>query len=111
MLMKPIPPELGVIQLTVTRDTSSVKTKLWPKYYLSISGIKNSNMLKAKKLKTSKTPHYRIVVHTDNKKLETKVDQSYLGRLRSGIKGGECQIYDSGVKTEKEVTAEYPLRR
>ena len=97
--MRPIPPELGVIQCTIERNSSGMN-KFWPKYILKLSGdIKNVGlMLEAKKIAQSKTPHYRIVINTGISKYSTKEEEDYLGRLRANHTKSEYHIFDSGAR-------------
>lgn len=104
MFMRPIPPELGIVQCTIIRNSSGMN-KFWPKYTLKLSGdIKNVGMmLEAKKIAQSKTPHYRIVINTGISKYSSKEEEDYLGRLRSNHTKSEYHLYDSGAKDQKEL--------
>ena len=82
----PVPPEVGMIQLTIDRDKSGLN-KIWPKYYLRISeeqlygkefkAQKSQTsgffMLDAKSQKTNKTMYLRV---------EMSASHTYIGRLR-----------------------------
>ena len=58
--MKPIPPELGMLQLILERNKSGFN-KFWPKYTLSISNNK-LELIHSKKLANSSTAHYKIEI-------------------------------------------------
>jgi hypothetical protein len=64
MFLLPVPENLGFVQCTIERNTSGFN-KLWPKYTMTLSDDKQM-MLEAKKLASSKTPHYRIELQSQN---------------------------------------------
>lgn len=111
MFMRPIPPELGVVQCTIERIKSGT-SKLWPKYLLKFFGqeSKSITLLQASKIAQSKTPHYRIVIGSNKVKSTINIDEAdYLGKLRSNSKKTVYQLFDSGEKPSRD--AEGTIRR
>ena len=98
MFLCPVPENLGYIQCTIERNTSGFN-KLWPKYTMVLSDD-HTMMLEAKKLASSKTPHYRIELQSKNiANMEKNSEDNYLGRLRSNISSQEFYVYDKGLKS------------
>lgn len=100
MYLLPIPAEVGQLRCTVERNKQGLN-KLWPKYTLTLSDGDNPTMLESKRIKTSKTPHYRVDVKTGNEKLVGKGDGGYLGRLRANAASTEFYIFDGGLKADE----------
>ena len=55
-------------------------------------------MLESKKLKTSKTPHFRIEIKGSSSSFLSSNQQFYLGKLNSNLSYTEFYMYDYGVK-------------
>lgn len=65
LFMLPIPADVGPVQCTILRDKKGMN-KFWPKYALHLSDPQRTMLLQSSKIKTSKTPHYRIEIKTGN---------------------------------------------
>lgn len=109
LFMLPIPADVGPVQCTLIRDKKGMN-KFWPKYSLHLSDPQKTLLLQSSKIKTSKTPHYKIEIKTGNDLLAAREDGGYLGRLRSNFQASEFYLYDGGAKEEANKLAG-PLRR
>lgn len=94
--MKPLPPEVGMIQMSITRHKSGFN-RFWPKYVLNLSDG-NKFLLNAKKQSGNRTSNYLVTMDVDQFKKGTK---GHLGKLRSNFLGTEFYLYDEGENPDK----------
>ena len=101
MYMKPVPPRIGQIKCTISRNKGGFN-RLFPKYTLALSDG-NKFLLSGKKRTGQTTSNYLISLEQD--KL-TKEAQGYIGKVRSNFLGTEFYIFDTGENPDKAKSAE-----
>lgn len=88
------PPKGRVVQVTILRDKSGFKNKLYPKYHVFFSEDINKHLMSVKKKAGGKGTNYSISL---DKKDFSKKSSFSLGKLKSNFVGTNFYLYDNGV--------------
>ena len=95
-LNRPVPRGV-MLQCTIKRDKSGFN-RLYPKYFMHLSGMNQEFLLVGKKRPKNKTSNYLISM--GEKDLNVK-SQNFVGKLRSNFLGTEFNIYSPGMNPKK----------
>jgi hypothetical protein len=96
-LTSPVTQGVGVVQCTIERDRSSLASRIYPTYHVSLKDGERF-LLSARKRGSNKTSNY--LVSMDKRDLN-RDSAAFLGKLRANFVGTEFIVYDDGVSPEK----------
>ena len=114
VMFEPIPPSVGMLKFTITRNKTAVNT-LTPSFYLNLEKMDNTQMpvLYAKKMPFKKQSYYLISLKKNKQRSGGDDNKDLcLGKLRChDLEKTKYMLYDSGENYEKKGVRFENIRR